>query len=282
MISKQEIMEEAKKYNLPPNTIEKDYVLNWILAGISESKQLKDDWLFKGGTCLKKCYFESYRFSEDLDFTVVNMQHRNSEYLKTVFGDIAEWIYEHAGLELPAEEMRFESYNNPRGQLSIQGKIAYKGPMQRRGSNSTIKLDLCWDEIVVENPIMKIIYHPYRDAAFNFQVKTYCIEEIIAEKLRALVERMRPRDLYDIIHVFNDSRWAPNRERVLTALKKKCAFKGIKIPTFDLVNALPGKSDLFADWDDMLAHQIYGLQSPAYYWEKLPLIFSWLYNEFIE
>ena len=51
MINKQEIMEEAKKHNLPPNTIEKDYVLSWILAGISESKQLKDDWLFKGGTC---------------------------------------------------------------------------------------------------------------------------------------------------------------------------------------------------------------------------------------
>ena len=90
MINKQEIMEEAKKHNLPPNTIEKDYVLSWILAGISESKQLKDDWIFKGGTCLKKCYFETYRFSEDLDFTIINMQHRNPEYLKTVFGDIAE------------------------------------------------------------------------------------------------------------------------------------------------------------------------------------------------
>ena len=40
MINKQEIMEEAKKHNLPPNTIEKDYVLSWLLAGISESKQL--------------------------------------------------------------------------------------------------------------------------------------------------------------------------------------------------------------------------------------------------
>lgn len=31
MIHKQEIMEEAKKHRLPPNTIEKDYVLNWLL-----------------------------------------------------------------------------------------------------------------------------------------------------------------------------------------------------------------------------------------------------------
>ena len=135
MISKQEIMEEAKKHNLPPNTIEKDYVLSWILAGISESKQLHDDWIFKGGTCLKKCYFETYRFSEDLDFTVTNTQHRNSEYLKTAFRAVAEWIYEQVGLELPDEAMGFELYENPRGELAIQGKIAYKGPMQRRGEH---------------------------------------------------------------------------------------------------------------------------------------------------
>jgi hypothetical protein len=134
MINKQDIMEEAKKHNLPPNTIEKDYVLSWILAGISESKQLKDDWIFKGGTCLKKCYFETYRFSEDLDFTVLNMQHRDHKYLKTVFGEIAEWIYEQAGLELPDEAIGFELYKNPSGEPSIQGKIAYKGPCRDEGA----------------------------------------------------------------------------------------------------------------------------------------------------
>ncbi|OGO93277.1 MAG: hypothetical protein A3F10_04450 [Coxiella sp. RIFCSPHIGHO2_12_FULL_42_15] len=278
MINKQEIMEEAKKHNLPPNTIEKDYVLNWLLAGIGEAKPLQANWVFKGGTCLKKCYFESYRFSEDLDFTVTNIAHRNPDYLKTVFVDIADWVYEQVGLEFPADEISFESYNNPRGKLSIQGKLAYKGPMQRKGNNPTIKLDLSWDELLVESPVRKSIYQPYSDANFNFQVQTYCIEEIFAEKLRALVERMRPRDLYDIIHLFNDSRWSPDRERVLAALKQKCAFKAVEVPTLALVNAMPGKSDLMADWENMLAHQISELGSPGYYWEKLPIVFNWLYN----
>ena len=126
MINKQEIMEEAKKHNLPPNTIEKDYVLGWLLAGISEADSLQDSWIFKGGTCLKKCYFESYRFSEDLDFTLTNIEHRNPDYLKTVFGEITEWIYEQIGLEFPKDEIIFELYNNPRGELSAQGKLAYK------------------------------------------------------------------------------------------------------------------------------------------------------------
>jgi hypothetical protein len=35
------------------------------------TRPLSNQWVFKGGTCLKKCYIETYRFSEDLDFTVL-------------------------------------------------------------------------------------------------------------------------------------------------------------------------------------------------------------------
>jgi predicted nucleotidyltransferase component of viral defense system len=278
MISKQEIIEQAKKHNLVPNTIEKDYVLNWLLAGISESKQLKNDWVFKGGTCLKKCYFESYRFSEDLDFTIKNIDHRDVGYLKTVFSDIASWIYEQVGLVFPENEIHFELYETPRGQLSIQGKTAYKGPMQRRGNNSTIKLDLCWDEILVEEPVKKRVYHPYSDSDFDFRVQAYCIEEIFSEKLRALVERMRPRDLYDIVHLFNDSRWSLDRKKIQDVLGKKCRYKNVNIPTMSLVDSHPDKLDLNSDWYSMLSHQIYALESPAFYWKQLPGIFSWLYS----
>ena len=106
---------------------------------------MQDDWIFKGGTCLKKCYFESYRFSEDLDFTVTNIAHRNHDYLKTLFVGIADWVYEQIGLEFPADEITFESYNNLRGKLSIKGKLAYKGPMQRRVYYCLIEiyLNLC-------------------------------------------------------------------------------------------------------------------------------------------
>ena len=170
-------------------------------------------------------------------------------------------------------------YQTPRNQLSIQGKIAYKGPMQRRGNNATIKLDLCWDELLVEQPVKKRIYHPYSDSGFAFQVQSYCIEEIFAEKLRALVERMRPRDLYDIIRLFNDSRWSPDRKKVFEALTKKCRYKNVEVPTMDLLNSFPAKVDLNADWDSMLAHQIDELKPVTFYWDQLPKVFSWLYTQ---
>jgi predicted nucleotidyltransferase component of viral defense system len=59
-------MDFAREFGLDPNIVEKDYVLGWLLAGIANNASLKSKWVFKGGPCLKKCYFETYRFSEDL------------------------------------------------------------------------------------------------------------------------------------------------------------------------------------------------------------------------
>ena len=198
----------AVEYNLPANLIEKDYVLSWLLAGIFNSVNLNKKWIFKGGTCLKKCYFDEYRFSEDLDFTIVDSKHMDVDFLLTEFVKISAWIYEESGIEVPIDMIKFEQYENLRGNISIEGKIAYKGPMLRKGSNATIKLDLTNDEILVRKPDTRSIYHHYSDvvACNKNPIYTYCIEEIMAEKLRALVERMRPRDLFDIINIHFDTR----------------------------------------------------------------------------
>ena len=85
MIDRQEIMDFAREMGLDPNVIEKDYVLGWLLAGISNHPALNTDWVFKGGTCLKKCFFETYRFSEDLDFTITNSDHLDQDFLTSKF-----------------------------------------------------------------------------------------------------------------------------------------------------------------------------------------------------
>ena len=149
MISEAEVRRIAAATKVDPMVIDLDYSLGWFLLGMQKTSTLFGGLIFKGGTCLKKCYFESYRFSEDLDFTISNLDDRNPDYLKTVFVDIADWVYEQIGLTFPAESISFELYKNPRGEHSIQGKLAYIGPMQRRGNNPTLKLDLSWDEILV-------------------------------------------------------------------------------------------------------------------------------------
>lgn len=53
MIDRREILAIAGNLGLLPNVVEKDYVLGWLLAGISNHGALNDSWVFKGGTCLK-------------------------------------------------------------------------------------------------------------------------------------------------------------------------------------------------------------------------------------
>lgn len=129
MIDRREILEAASSFSLLPNVVEKDYVLGWILAGIDAHEELAEDWVFKGGTCLKKCYFETYRFSEDLDFTLRDESHLDEEFLRPVFEEVVGWVSEQSGLIIPADQLEFDSYENPRGHLSCQGKIAYRGPV---------------------------------------------------------------------------------------------------------------------------------------------------------
>ncbi|MCB1119742.1 MAG: nucleotidyl transferase AbiEii/AbiGii toxin family protein, partial [Chlamydiia bacterium] len=105
MIGKPEILGMATEASLLPNVVEKDYVLGWILAGISANKVLRESWVFKGGTCLKKCHFETFRFSEDLDFTLRDASQLDESFLKSTFIEVTEWIYERSGIEFPAEQL---------------------------------------------------------------------------------------------------------------------------------------------------------------------------------
>jgi len=69
LISKDEILSVADETGLTPTVVEKYYILGWMLAAIHQNAALSESWVFKGGTCLKKCYFETYRFSDGRLFT---------------------------------------------------------------------------------------------------------------------------------------------------------------------------------------------------------------------
>jgi len=108
VIKKSEILEASKVLGLRPDVVEKDYMLSWLLAGISNHPLLSSKWIFKGGTCLKKCYFETYRFSEDLDFTITDISHLEPDFLKEKFIAISSWLYDETGIQCPEDQMSFK------------------------------------------------------------------------------------------------------------------------------------------------------------------------------
>ncbi len=274
MIDRRQILDVAAQFSLTPHVVEKDYALGWALAGIYAHSELSEKWVFKGGTCLKKCFFETYRFSEDLDFTLLDPSHLDEAFLKRVFAEVGEWIYGEAGLELPADKQDFEFYRNPRGNLSCQGKLSYRGPVSSRDL-PRIKLDLTADERVVLTPVRVPIFHPYGDApAGGIEVLANDYREAFAQKLRALAERTRPRDLYDVVNLYRNAEARPDPKSVLPVLREKCAFKGIEVPS--LADLAPHRGELEAGWQHMLADQLPALLPVQPFWDELPAIFDWL------
>jgi predicted nucleotidyltransferase component of viral defense system len=119
MISQGELLAESARWGIRQDVVEKDYALGWLLAGIAQHPELIDSWVFKGGTCLRKCYYETFRFSEDLDFTVVQGGPYDPKRLTDIFQEISAWSIEHVGIKLDVDSGSFRSTNNKRGKLDL-------------------------------------------------------------------------------------------------------------------------------------------------------------------
>lgn len=276
MIDRREILEAASSFSLLPSIVEKDYVLGWKLAGVNAHEELSESWVFKGGTCLKKCYFETYRFSEDLDFTLRDESHLNEEFLRPVFEEVVAWVAEQSGLNIPVEQIEFDIYANPRGRLNCQGKIAYRGPISpMSGGWPKVKLDLTTDERLVLDAVRREVFHPYTDhPEGGIWANCYAYEEAFGEKLRALGERTRPRDLYDVVNLYRHTDSRPAASVLRDVLQRKCEYKTIPMPTFEAL--APHRQSLEAMWSDMLAHQLPILPPLHDFWDALPEIFAWI------
>ena len=107
MITKQEIQQVALASNLSASQVEKDYVLGWLLAGISAHPQLSKAWVFKGGTCLRKMYIENYRYSEDLDFTSIEKESFDIDIINKYINNTLEWVFKKSGIEVDTSRSVF-------------------------------------------------------------------------------------------------------------------------------------------------------------------------------
>jgi predicted nucleotidyltransferase component of viral defense system len=277
MIEKNEILQLAESLGLSADTVEKDYVLGWILHGISQHPDLGDSWLFKGGTSLKKCFFETFRFSEDLDFTLKQETHLSPDYLRKTFHEIADQLYEETGIEFSKEMFKFKIRPKESAGISVEGQVHYNGPLRRKQGVASIKLDLTNDEIIVVNSERKRVHHPYTDElSGGIWTHCYAFEEVVAEKIRALAQRARPRDVYDVVHFFRNRAMIKNPQLVHNILVKKCSFKKIAVPTFETIEKHEKIAELEQQWSNMLAHQLPNLPTLESFWRDLSPFFDWL------
>lgn len=132
MIPRAALQTRAREWGLTEEVVEKDYVLGWLLWGIGSNPKLRDRWIFKGGTCLKKCFVETYRFSEDLDFTVLDGGPLAPDDLLPVLAEMLDGVEQETGIE----QIRFAGANHLLVDLRYQGSSRLIEPYALRRSKA--------------------------------------------------------------------------------------------------------------------------------------------------
>ncbi|MBK8983483.1 MAG: nucleotidyl transferase AbiEii/AbiGii toxin family protein [Ignavibacteria bacterium] len=111
MIQQGEISKIASGLQLRDTQIEKDYVIGWVLKGISQNDYLKEKLILKGGTAIRKMYIKDYRLSEDLDFTL-NGDSLDSKILKNEFDNLYKWVDDKSKISLETVDEKVNTLRN--------------------------------------------------------------------------------------------------------------------------------------------------------------------------
>lgn len=117
--------------------------------------------------------------------------------------------------------------------------LGYIGSLRGIGANKNIKVDIANDEMLCNDPVEKKVNNEYSDLRDEFEIKSYPIEKIITEKMRSLMQRIMPRDLYDLCYLFETDNF--NIKDFIFDFKTKAEFKGKKPEKF--VNNFLDKED---------------------------------------
>jgi len=200
----------ATEEGVPLGTIEKDFAISCALLAISKSG-LKGHLVFKGGTAIKKIYYPEARFSEDIDFTARSLdEDKTINSLKELF------------IEKAVDSVSFEgAYEERFSQTGRRLRLPFIGPLRYRNS---IRIDLSFRDDLILDVKERPVLSKYGD---SLSCNVYTIEfmEIMAEKLRALIDRGYPRDYYDVASHL-DKVLDKTFMRELT--ERKCRFIGIR------------------------------------------------------
>lgn len=231
---------------IPERTIELDYALAWFLVEMANDPY-RDNLAFKGGTALRRCHLGEYRFSEDLDFTLLNDD--AFEPVQAAFSRIAEAASVRSGLAMSFSRPDKKPHAN-----SHTFYMSFTGPL---GAEREFKVDVTRSECIVEPLVELPVLRTYDlfDLPQTKTLKVYSIPEIVAEKLVALTDKARtePRDLFDLWHLVSEAK--VDLSETADAIAQKLRFRGRG--TEGLANIISNKERrLGTTWETRLRPQM--------------------------
>lgn len=252
--------------------LEKDYAISHVLAGIASVPELYEILLFKGGTCLRKAYFATYRFSIDLDYTILERMDCGDlvRLLLRAVARAEELMQQHGPFKLSLREVAHRGPHE-RGQCEYRVEVAF--PWMKSAS-CALKIELlpAPPEVIVGAPEERSLYHVGYDESLDAKIRCYELREIASEKLRSFLQvrarydarergertfvRSRPRDLYDLAHLHRQADYPLDRPSVRGFLERKAEAFSLKLSGPDDLLDHRVLEGIRRDWDAQLGEFI--------------------------
>lgn len=224
MITTSELHRAAAKKGLRFDQAEKDYIILLVLSALSQILYHKRQWFFKGGTCLRHCYYPGYRFSEDIDFSCMGKGDDPRQAID-ILTRASGLLTEKTGIILRCKQPHTDEDN---AQVEIPIEYSRGGP--RRQSLPAVKVHLSFEEPLLTSPEECQVRPSYAEI-MPFPLAAYSKIEIVAEKVRALLQQQdkwpRPRDLYDLWYITCHKGETFDRNQLRLLFEQKCRARGI-------------------------------------------------------
>ena len=252
MVDADEIAASAARVSLDPGLIEQDYISGWLLAAVSTHPDLRQAWIFRGGSCARKCYGAGSRFVGELQFAVPAEAALQADLLLPALHEAAVWVQRRAGIELQLPP--FNSFRDEQLGLCCELPVAYRGPLTSSGVLPHIHLHLTAGESEVFAPATRYIDHPYSDGPPGGLIRCCASEELIAESFLRLARYAEPGDLYDLVTLVRHAGRRLDTVTVFNAVRRKCTQRKIAVPNLSRLG--PKLKAMSGQWWELLPHQV--------------------------
>ena len=279
MISVAEIRRRAAGVPGGEVTVERDYLLSWVLKAIYESEPLRERFVHKGGTALRKLYFPHARFSVDLDFTMVKRM--PEEALRASLLGLGAGVEMSCGLTFLQPRFRFEKTDDEYGAETFEARLYFRRLVHPGGAPLGVVIDATYNEILLLPVEQREVHYDYSDADDFGQVvvPAYSLEEIAAEKLRGLLfQRVNPspRDAYDLWYLWTEGQvdWTT----VVRIFPQKCVARGVSVASLSTAALAEREAAVRSVWESTLRGLMGTYPTPEEAWAVVEELASRLFR----
>ena len=217
MISERELRRTAARAGLGVGQAEHEYALLCVLDTLGQTPPLSDTFCLKGGTALRLIYFDDWRYSVDLDFSVLPAF--PSDKLRSL---VETWFAQVGAVHRLG--VRLLDFHRANGAARMRAQFV--GPLRHP---ARLLFDITLDEPVLLSPQRRqVVSSPF--PALRPTILVYALEEILAEKMRSILQRGKARDYYDVWQLLGKKHGDLDAVIARSILDQKCWHKGLDAP----------------------------------------------------